>query len=215
MLPYLADAIVGKVGWELLFTVGMGAGTQRPLLILSPILAETLAKAGLVRPAEAASLRARAHPGREVRALRRRVDQFVPGRPTLAEIVKAGQIPGYSPSPTIRTGWCRGLPRGRHHDRGERRSAAHQRLRVRAQRHAGLSHDEADPPARGVATRSARSPRASLAERLAVDALWVLLPPGQRASGEWIDDTLRQRAEEKGLLAAARARVSSRGSAWS
>jgi hypothetical protein len=34
-----------------------------------------------------------------------------------------------------------------------------------------------------------------------VDSLWVLLPTGQRASGEWIDDTLRARAEEKGLLA--------------
>src|SRR4029077_6425918 len=34
-----------------------------------------------------------------------------------------------------------------------------------------------------------------------LDALWGLLPAGQRASGEWIDDTLRARAEEKGLLA--------------
>jgi hypothetical protein len=34
-----------------------------------------------------------------------------------------------------------------------------------------------------------------------VDALWVLLPTGQRASGEWIDDTLRERVVEKGLLA--------------
>jgi len=32
-------------------------------------------------------------------------------------------------------------------------------------------------------------------------SLWVLVPAGQRASGEWIDDTLRARAEEKGLLA--------------
>ena len=31
-------------------------------------------------------------------------------------------------------------------------------------------------------------------------SLWVLLPTGQRASGEWIDDTLRSRAEEQGLL---------------
>ena len=30
--------------------------------------------------------------------------------------------------------------------------------------------------------------------------LWVLLPSGQRASGEWIDDTLRERATEVGLL---------------
>jgi len=34
-----------------------------------------------------------------------------------------------------------------------------------------------------------------------VESLWVLLPTGQRASGEWIDDTLRARVEEKGLLA--------------
>src|SRR5688500_16878634 len=33
-----------------------------------------------------------------------------------------------------------------------------------------------------------------------VEALWVVLPTGQRASGEWIDDTLRQRVEERGLL---------------
>ena len=31
-------------------------------------------------------------------------------------------------------------------------------------------------------------------------SLWILLPTGQRASGEWIDDTLRCRAEEQGLL---------------
>ncbi|MEX2147604.1 MAG: hypothetical protein WED01_11395 [Candidatus Rokuibacteriota bacterium] len=33
-----------------------------------------------------------------------------------------------------------------------------------------------------------------------MQALWVVLPSGQRASGEWIDDTLRRRAEESGLL---------------
>jgi len=34
-----------------------------------------------------------------------------------------------------------------------------------------------------------------------VEALWVVIPTGQRASGEWIDDTLRRRADEAGLLA--------------
>ena len=34
-----------------------------------------------------------------------------------------------------------------------------------------------------------------------MEALWVVIPAGQRASGEWIDDTLRRRAEEAGLLA--------------
>ena len=33
-----------------------------------------------------------------------------------------------------------------------------------------------------------------------MEALWVVIPTGQRASGEWIDDTLRRRAEEAGLL---------------
>ncbi|HXJ79604.1 MAG TPA: hypothetical protein VMS64_13095 [Candidatus Methylomirabilis sp.] len=32
-------------------------------------------------------------------------------------------------------------------------------------------------------------------------ALWVVVPAGVRASGEWIDDTLAERAREKGLLA--------------
>ena len=32
------------------------------------------------------------------------------------------------------------------------------------------------------------------------ETLWVLLPTGQRSTGEWIDDTLRTRAEEQGLL---------------
>jgi hypothetical protein len=94
MLPYLADAVVGKVGWELLFTVGMGVGSQRPLLILSPILAETLAKGGL----DKAALKRRLFELARITAAKfeRYVGEwtnFVPGRPSLAALVKAGQIP--------------------------------------------------------------------------------------------------------------------------
>ncbi|HJV56774.1 MAG TPA: UGSC family (seleno)protein [Methylomirabilota bacterium] len=94
MLPYLADAIVGKVGWELLFTVGMGVGSQRPLLILSPILAETLAKGGL----DKAALKQRLFELARIPAAKfeRYVGEwtnFVPGRPSLVELVKSGQIP--------------------------------------------------------------------------------------------------------------------------
>ena len=46
MLPYLADALVKQSGWELVFTVGMATGAYRPLLVLSPILAETIAGSG-------------------------------------------------------------------------------------------------------------------------------------------------------------------------
>src|SRR5258707_3457818 len=60
------------------------------------------------------------------------------------------------------------------------------------------------PRSRSVFPRSGRACSAKPApartrERL-VESLWVLVPAGQRASGEWIDDTLRTRAEEKGLL---------------
>jgi hypothetical protein len=47
MLPYLADGVAKQTGWEMVFTVGgLSFGTLRPALVLSPILAETLARAG-------------------------------------------------------------------------------------------------------------------------------------------------------------------------
>ncbi len=94
MLPYLTDALVGKVGWELLFTVGMGAGSQRPLLILSPILAETLAKGGLDKAALKRRLFELARiPASKFERYVGEWTNFVPGRPSLAALVKAGQIP--------------------------------------------------------------------------------------------------------------------------
>jgi hypothetical protein len=47
MMPYLADGLVKQSGWEVVFTVGgLSYGTLRPVLVLSPILAQTLARAG-------------------------------------------------------------------------------------------------------------------------------------------------------------------------
>ena len=47
MMPYLADGVAKQTGWEMVFTVGgLSIGTLRPLLVLSPILAETIARAG-------------------------------------------------------------------------------------------------------------------------------------------------------------------------
>lgn len=47
MMPYIADAVAAQTGWEIVFTVGgLSYGTLRPALILTPILAETIAKAG-------------------------------------------------------------------------------------------------------------------------------------------------------------------------
>jgi len=94
MLPYLADSVVRKVGWELMFTVGMGVGSQKPLLLLSPILAETLAKAGL----DKAALRQRLFelcriPASQFERYIGDWTNLVPGRPTLGALVKAGAIP--------------------------------------------------------------------------------------------------------------------------
>ena len=46
LMPYLADAVVRQISWQIMFTVGMGNGTLRPLVLLSPIIAETIARAG-------------------------------------------------------------------------------------------------------------------------------------------------------------------------
>jgi len=94
MLPYLADSVARKVGWELMFTVGMGAGSQRPLLVLSPILAETLAKGGI----DKATLRQRLFelariPDWQFERYVGEWTNLVPGRPTLIGLVKAGTIP--------------------------------------------------------------------------------------------------------------------------
>ena len=46
LLPYLVDSVIKYTGWELLFTVGVATGTYKPLLILSPIIAKTIARSG-------------------------------------------------------------------------------------------------------------------------------------------------------------------------
>lgn len=47
MLPYIADAVVRQVSWQLCFTVGAGLGKLHPLVLLTPILVETFAAAGI------------------------------------------------------------------------------------------------------------------------------------------------------------------------
>jgi hypothetical protein len=47
MMPYIADHVAKQTGWEIVFTVGsLSIGTLRPVLVLSPILAATIARAG-------------------------------------------------------------------------------------------------------------------------------------------------------------------------
>jgi len=46
-LPYLADALKNMSTWEVNFTVGLANGTYRPLLVMSPIIAQTIARSGM------------------------------------------------------------------------------------------------------------------------------------------------------------------------
>ena len=47
IMPYLADAVASCTRWEIIFTVGgITYGTLRPALVLTPILADIIAKAG-------------------------------------------------------------------------------------------------------------------------------------------------------------------------
>jgi hypothetical protein len=46
LLPYIADRVVKEHGFQVMFTVGTGQGMLRPLVLLSPVLARTIAQAG-------------------------------------------------------------------------------------------------------------------------------------------------------------------------
>ena len=88
---YLADGLVRQSGWELCFTVGLAPDTHRPLVAISPMIAKTLAGAGVDRD----GLRQRLFDYARIPAwkMEQYVGEFtnhVPGRPTLLEMHAAG-----------------------------------------------------------------------------------------------------------------------------
>ncbi|MFH1603081.1 MAG: UGSC family (seleno)protein, partial [Pseudomonadota bacterium] len=46
LLPYIADAVVKQYSWQIMFSVGPRKSMLRPMILLSPILAETIATGG-------------------------------------------------------------------------------------------------------------------------------------------------------------------------
>jgi hypothetical protein len=92
MIPYLADGIARLVAWEVIFTVGMSVGAQRPLLVLSPILAQTLARAGLSK--QDVQRRLFEHARIPASRFERYIGEWTnlaPGRPTLRALVERGR----------------------------------------------------------------------------------------------------------------------------
>ena len=92
MLPYLADGVVRQTSWQLMFTVGQGMGTLRPLILLTPILAQTFSKMGWSK----AGLKQYLFENARIPALQfERILRDWTAKPTwdLAEQVRLGNIP--------------------------------------------------------------------------------------------------------------------------
>lgn len=96
ILPYLGDALVRISAWQLVFTVGMATGTYRPLLILSPILARTIAKSGWSKDDVKQWLFENARmPASRFERYLGEYTNLVPGRRTLTELVADGAAPAF------------------------------------------------------------------------------------------------------------------------
>ena len=94
ILPYLGDALVRISAWQLAFTVGMSTGTYRPLLILSPILAKTIAKSGWSKTDVKTWLFQNARmPASQFERYIGEYTNLVPGRRTLLDFVEKGEAP--------------------------------------------------------------------------------------------------------------------------
>lgn len=94
ILPYLGDALVRISAWQLVFTVGMSTGTYRPLLILSPILAKTIAKSGWSKDDVKQWLFENARiPASQFERYMGQYTNLVPGRRTLTDLVATGEAP--------------------------------------------------------------------------------------------------------------------------
>jgi hypothetical protein len=93
-VPYLADALVKYTGWELIFTVGMANGTYRPMLVLSPIIARTIASSGWTKARLQEALFEQARmPARLFEQYISGWTNLVPGRRSLYDMARLGKAP--------------------------------------------------------------------------------------------------------------------------
>ena len=94
MLPYLANGIARSAGWDLAHTCGLGQGQLRPLLVLSPILARTIARAGWSQDDLRLALFEQARiPAETFERLIGQWSNLVPGRRTLEDLVNLRKLP--------------------------------------------------------------------------------------------------------------------------
>jgi hypothetical protein len=92
MVDYLADALAKQTGWELVFTIGLAGGSYRPLLVLSPVLAETIAAAGWSKADLQQALFERARiPAAKFESYLGQWTNLVPGRRSLTDFANTGR----------------------------------------------------------------------------------------------------------------------------
>ncbi len=89
---YLADGLVRQSGWELVFTVGFFRGLYRPLLVLSPMVAKTLARSGTTKQQLRALLFRHARlPAHKLESYIGAWSNLVSGNRSLIELAEAGK----------------------------------------------------------------------------------------------------------------------------
>ncbi len=94
LVPYLAKSIVTHTTWEVIFTVGLATGTYRPLLILSPLIAEAIARSGLSKADLQQALFEQARmPAHQFEKYLWGWTNLVPGKRTLNDWVRLGKAP--------------------------------------------------------------------------------------------------------------------------
>ena len=94
LVPYLAHAIAAHTTWEVIFTVGLAVGTYRPLLVLSPLIAEAIARSGWSKPQLQQALFEQARlPAHQFEKYLWGWTNLVPGKRTLNDWVRLGKAP--------------------------------------------------------------------------------------------------------------------------
>ena len=94
LIPYLAHAIATHTTWEVVFTVGMASGTYRPLLVLSPLIAEAIARSGMSKASLQHALFEQARiPAHQFEKYLWGWTNLVPGKRSLNDWVRLGKAP--------------------------------------------------------------------------------------------------------------------------
>ena len=94
IVPYLADGLTRVTAWDLTHVHGLGDDQYQPLLVLSPILARTFARAGWTKSdAQAALFRHARIPASRFERYIGEWSNLTPGRRRLVDLVAAGVLP--------------------------------------------------------------------------------------------------------------------------